>query len=66
LKSDGVPPQLLVDSTVAQIGEKETSRLRPLGNVLEDAGGLKEFLTAGLDDEDLGVTLPARQWSAFM
>lgn len=55
-----------MDSTVAQIGEKETSRLRPLGNVLEDAGGLKEFLTAGLDDEDLGVTLPARQWSAFM
>ena len=66
LKNDGVPPQQLVESTVAQIGELETSRLRPLGKVLDDAGGLKDFLTAGLDDEDLGVTLPARKWSPFM
>lgn len=67
LFSDGIPPEQLITSTVAKIGELETERLRPLARILEDGSddNLKGLLMDGLEDEE-GNPLPVRRWSPFM
>ena len=59
----GMSPDEICESVLVRIKSNQSEPLRPIAHIIEDGGGFKDLLTAGLGDEDQ-FFLP-RQWSLW-